>query len=296
MRNPTLIDIHAHVNFAAFREDGDVVLQRAREKNIWVINVGTQTDTSRRAIESAEKFDRGVYAIVGLHPIHLEAQEVDEEETHFKTRGEEFDYKAYKMMAQNEKVVGIGECGLDYYRLPELTPNTPNSKPNDRPNDVDEIKQRQEEALIQQIELANELNKPVMFHTRASKEDPEGAYFDLIEIIKQHPPAAGGDIHCFSGTKEIAQKFLDLGLYLSFTGIVTFKNAESLREVVRYVPLERMMVETDAPYLAPDPFRGKRCEPAHVEYTARKIAEVKGISFEEVAERTTENAKILFRL
>jgi len=299
MATPTLIDIHAHVNFSAFKEDGDAIMQRALDKNIWVINVGSQIDTSRRAIEIADRYDQGVYAIVGLHPIHLEEQEVDEEETHFKTKGEEFSHDAYAVLARHPKVVGIGECGLDYYRMPTTRHPEPGRgiPPLGRDDTlVRGIKERQREALTQQIELANIVGKPIMFHVRASREDSDDAYRDLIEIIKIHPPTQGGDMHCYNGSKEIARQFLDLGLHLSFTGIVTFKNAESLREVVRFVPLDRLMVETDSPYLAPEPFRGKRCEPSFVEFTARKIAEVKGVSFEEVAEQTTKNAKRLFRI
>ena len=305
---PLLVDIHSHVNFAAFREDGDLVLQRALEKNIWVFNIGSQFDTSKRAVEYAEKYEKGVYAIAGLHPIHLEEQEVDEEETRFKTKGEIFDRDAYLKLAQHPKVVGIGECGLDYFRIaPALTADNFFGAASKQPGALppqklpqfaleQEIKTRQREALIWQIALANEVGKPVMFHVRASKDDPEDAHFDLIEIIKKHPPKSGGDVHCFSGSKEVASKFLELGLHLSFTGIVTFRNAEALRDVVRYVPLDRMMVETDSPYLAPEPFRGKRCEPSYVEYTARKVAEVKGVTFEEVATKTTEKAMRLFKI
>lgn len=294
---PKLIDIHAHVNFAAFQEDGDAVLRRAIEKNIWVVNVGSQRDTSQRAVEIAEKYREGVYAIVGLHPIHLEEMEVDEEEHHFTTRAEEFDYEAYRALAAHSKVAALGECGLDYYRIDakEDLPIPSLVRSGQRGGFLD-VKERQKETFIQHIALANELKKPLMIHIRAAKDDPDGAYKDLAEIIRAHPLKIGGDVHCFSGSKSAAQTLLDLGLYLSFTGIITFKNAHQMRELVRYVPLERMMVETDAPYLAPDPFRGKRNEPSYVEYVARKVAEVKGLSFERVAEATTENAMKLFKL
>ena len=286
---PKLIDIHAHVNFAAFKEDGDLVLRRALDKNTWVINVGSQIDTSRRAVEIADKYPQGVYAIVGLHPIHLEEMEVDEEEHHFTTRAEQFDEGVYKALAAHPKVVALGECGLDYYRLDA------NLREEERESTRNEIMEWQKETLIQHIALANELNKPLMIHIRAAKEDPDGAYKDLAETVRTHPIHAGGDVHCFSGSKSAAQALLDLGLYLSFTGIITFKNAHEARELVRYVPLEKMLVETDAPYLAPDPYRGKRNEPSYVEYVARKVAEVKWVTFEEVAGKTTENAMRLFK-
>lgn len=316
MPNPFLVDIHAHVNFHAFREDGESVLQRALDRNIWTINVGSQKHTSASAIQLAEKFDKGIFACVGLHPIHLEQQFVDEEDTHFKTRAERFDPDIYLPLAKHEKTVAIGECGLDYYRLPSYchpelaegssanagsanSENTSTLSPSYLKRGlggVTGIKERQHNALIQQIELANGVGKPVMFHTRASREDPEDAYIDLIKVIKNHPPMKGGDIHCFSGSKDIAKQFLDLGLHLSFTGIITFKNAEDLRQVVRYVPLERIMVETDSPYLAPEPYRGKQNEPAYVEFVAKKVAEVKGVSIANVAEQTTANAINLFQL
>jgi len=239
---PKLIDIHAHVNFAAFKEDGDLVLRRALDKNIWVVNIGSQIDTSRRAVEIAERYPQGVYAIVGLHPIHLEEMEVDEEEHHFTTRAEQFDIGIYKALAAHPKVVALGECGLDYYRLDA------NLREEERESTRNEIMEWQKETLIQHIALANELNKPLMIHIRAAKEDPDGAYKDLAEIIRSNSLNAGGDVHCFSGSRETAQALLDLGLYLSFTGIITFKNAHEARELVRYVPLERMLVETKMNY------------------------------------------------
>ncbi|MEW6610933.1 MAG: TatD family hydrolase [Patescibacteria group bacterium] len=287
--NPLLIDIHSHVNFAAFKEDGDAVIARALEKGILVMNVGSQINTSHRAVEIAVKYQEGVYAIVGLHPIHLEEMEVDEEEHHFTTRAEEFNYKTYLELARHPKVVAIGECGLDYYRIDADQRGLSRGS-------TQNVVERQRETLIQHIALANELRKPLMIHLRAGKDDPDGAYMDLAEIIRVHPLDAGGDVHCFSGSKAAARALLDLGLYLSFTGIITFKNAHDARELVRYVPLEHLMVETDAPYLAPDPFRGKRNEPQFVEFVARKVAEVKGLSFEQVAEATTGNAMRLFQL
>ena len=294
---PKLIDIHAHVNFAAFKEDGDLVLRRALDKNIWVVNIGSQIDTSRRAVEIAERYPQGVYAIVGLHPIHLEEMEVDEEEHHFTTRAEQFDIGIYKALAAHPKVVALGECGLDYFRIDAKGDlPIPSFVRRGQRGGFPDVKEWQKETLIQHIALANELNKPLMIHIRAAKEDPDGAYKDLAEIIRSNSLNAGGDVHCFSGSRETAQALLDLGLYLSFTGIITFKNAHEARELVRYVPLERMLVETDAPYLAPDPYRGKRNEPSYVEFVARKVAEVKGMDLTKVAEVTTENAMKLFRL
>lgn len=272
-----LLDTHAHVNFVAYKEDGDEVTRRALKQNVWMINVGSQFDTSRRAVEYAQKYPEGVYASVGLHPIHLEEQSIDMqldeyEIIEFKAGAEKFDYERYKALAQNEKVVAIGEIGLDYYR------NAAN---------ID----LQKEILLGQMSLAQELNKPILFHCRE-------AHNDLLAILKEWDLVGNkklrGVIHSFSGRWSQAQLYLAMGFYLGFNGIITF--AQDYDKVIKQMPLDRLLVETDCPYLTPIPFRGKRNEPAYVKYVAEKIAELRGLSFEEVAEITTKNAKELFKI
>ncbi len=275
-----LIDTHTHVNFSAFKDDGAEVIKRCLDNDIWIINVGSQLSTSKRAVQIAEQYEQGVYAAVGLHPIHLHEMEVDEDEDiHFHSRAEVFDESVYKDLASSPKVVAIGEMGIDYFHLPEG-------------EDPEEVKRKQKETFLRGIKLAQELGKPIIVHTRPSKGTFD-AYDDEIGILKQ-ANYFHGVIHSFLGTFEQAQEFLQMGFYLSFNGIVTFKNAQEVQEVAKKVPLERVLLETDAPYLTPVPYRGKRNEPSYVEYVARKIAELKGISFEEVAEVTTNNARRLF--
>src|SRR3989344_854808 len=274
--SPRLIDTHSHLNFQAFREDADDVIDRSLEQGTWMINAGTQFETSRKAIELAEEYGDGVYAAVGLHPIHLFEHHVDEEETSFNARGEEFNADSYKeLVLRSTKVVAIGEFGLDYFRMPK----------NVNPKTVHEI---QEEITKQHLFLAKSVDKPVMIHCR-------DAYDELYELLKENYTGPG-EIHCFTGTWEQAKKFIDLGFYIALNGIVTFDKTGRSENVVKNLPLEFMILETDAPYLAPEPHRGKRNEPSYLKYTATKIAEIQGVSSEEVAEKTTQNARKLFRI
>jgi len=279
-----LIDTHAHVNFGAYKDDGDEIIKRAFEQNVWLINVGSQFETSRRAVEYAQKYPEGVLAAVGLHPIHLKKQEIDApideyETVEFKSGAGKFDYERYKVLAQNPKVVAIGETGLDYFHI------TKNIK------HITEEKELQKEVFVEQLRLAQDLGKPLIFHCRE-------AHQNLIEIlkskIKNQKSKITGVIHSFSGRWSQAQEYLEMGFYLGFNGIITF--ARDYDRVVKEMPLGKLLLETDCPYLTPIPFRGKRNEPAYVKYVAEKVAELRGISFEEVAEVTTKNARELFKI
>lgn len=282
---PRLIDTHAHVNFNRFKEDYKQVLDDCLAKETWVVNIGSQYETSSRAVEIAEEYKAGVYAVVGLHPIHLFSQHVDVEETSFESRQEDFDYEKYRKLAQSPKVVGIGECGLEYFRLPE--------------GQEEQVKQKQQEVFIQQIDLATRASKVLMVHSRDSSAD-------ICKVLKEHikkVPAA--IIHSFIGNWEEAKPFLDLGCYFSFNGIITYKPRKerkpgesdpNLLEAVKLIPLDKILLETDCPYLAPQSVRGTRNLPVNVKYVAEKIAEIKGLAVEEVARVTTETARKLFEI
>lgn len=282
-----LVDYHSHINFSAFINDADEVIKRALNGGVFMILVGTQIDTSQRAVEMAEKYAKGVYAAIGLHPIHLEDMEIDEEEINFKARAEIFEPKKYRALAQSKKVVAIGECGLDYFH--------PHNK------------ERQIAVFRQHLDLADELDLPVILHCRGSKDNPNDAYIDILDILKNRPLKNGGAIHCFMSTLEIARQFLDLGFYIGFTGVITFPRPKSAlnglsvgqaktayAEIVREVPLDKILVETDAPYLAPVPFRGKRNEPLYVRYVAEKIAEIKNMNKEDIEKQLFENTLRVF--
>jgi len=282
-----LFDVHTHTQFAAFKDDAALVIQRALDAGVWMVNVGTQKDTSAKAVELANKYPAGVYATVGLHPIHTERSYHDPQELGiiqqsadyesmmvggFTSRGEEFDYEYYKKLAQASKVVAIGECGLDYYRLGEDT------------------KEKQRAAFVQQIELAYELKKPLMIHCRQ-------AFGDLIEILNsklQILNSLPGVVHFFSGTKDDAKKLLDRGFYFSFGGVITF--TRDYDEVVKYIPWERILLETDAPYVTPTPYRGKRNEPSYIIETAKVISYLKNTPLPEASSITYKNALDIFGL
>lgn len=321
-----LIDTHAHVNFRSFKDDAKETLQRALDAGVWTINVGSQIDTSRHALNLAESFETGVYAVIGLHPEHTHSQFVDEEETHFKTREEDFDIKLYEELVKHPKVVGIGECGLDYYRLPK----------EEGRGLIEQIKQKQIEVFKKQIRFAKQHNKVLVVHSRPAKGD-ESLYDDLLNIFdEENKPsvipsesAAGRraeesfivdklsnlrdpstrpdksgfgrddkplrfEIHSYTGSPEYLQKFLDRGAYVSFNGIITFDKTGNMEKLVQLAPLDRILLETDCPYLTPVPNRGKRNEPAFVKYVAEKVAEIKNLSVGEISEATTGNAKKLF--
>lgn len=282
------IDTHAHLNINAFKDDYDAVISKCAQESVAIINVGTQQDTSKRAVELAEAYDN-CFAIIGLHPVHTSASYHDEQELGenmkaFTSRGEEFDAAYYRELAQGEKVVAIGECGLDYYRLEKDT------------------RAVQEKVFIAQIELANELGLPLMIHTRDAKGNSASAkadagvgnvYDDTYEILKAHAKVRG-NVHFYAGTYEQARKFFDIGFSVSFTGVITF--AKDYEEVVRNAPLDMIHGETDCPYVAPVPYRGQRCEPWMVKEVYKKIAEIRGEDEEKVREQLVENAKRLYKL
>lgn len=282
------IDTHAHVNINAFKADAEAVIARCRDEGVVMINVGTQADTSKRAVELAREADN-CFAIVGLHPVHTSASYHDESELGenmkaFTSRGEEFDAVYYRDLAKNKKVVAIGECGLDYYRLEKDT------------------KAIQEKAFIEQIELANELGLPLMIHTRDAKGNSASAkadagagnvYDDTYDILRAHSKVLG-NVHFYAGTYAQAKKFFDIGFSVSFTGVITF--TKDYEEVVRRSPLDMIHAETDCPYVAPVPYRGQRCEPWMVKEVYKKIAEIRGEDEGVVRQQLMENAKSLYKL
>lgn len=275
-----LVDTHCHVQFNAYKDDWLEVIKRCEDKDMILNCVGSQIDTSRRAVEFAKKYNH-IFATVGLHPVHLFSTYVDEGEVVFKTKEESFDYEEYKKLALDPKTIAIGECGLELYHLPENI-------------DRAEILKRQEETFVAQSKLAKECGLPVVIHVRE-------AHPEMIALLKKIPEKVQGVVHCYTGNWEHAKQYLDLGLYLGFTGVTTFPPKKTnptpqleLLEVIRNCPLEKILVETDSPYLAPQAYRGERCEPWMVEEVIKKIAEVKGLSLRDIEEIVLKNTKTLF--
>lgn len=265
-------DAHTHTNFVAYNDDREATIVRAKDAGVGMNVVGTQLDTSKAAVALAEQYDN-VWATIGLHPVHTaksyhDVKELGEGGKEFTSRGEIFDMAAYEAIGKNPRVIAVGECGLDYYRVEEST------------------KDVQSKAFIEQIELANTLGKPLMLHIR-------NAYDDALEILKAHAKVKG-DVHFFAGDWGIAKKFLDFGFTLSFTGVVTFTH--DYDEVIKNTPLDMLLSETDAPYITPTPHRGKRNEPSYIPLIVNKIAEIRGEDSEEVAAKLLENAKRVFGL
>ena len=282
-----LIDTHCHVHFNAYKDDMDEVVKETLKNDVAMITVGTQRSTSKNGVELAKKYD-GLWAAVGLHPSHLFETFVDEDEVKLHSKNETFDIEYYRELSKDPKVVAIGEMGLDYFHV------------HDGVSLLDQ-KKKQFETWEAGARLAKEENLPLITHCRDAHDDQ----VKLIE--KVYGPWSEGDpkrgvIHCFTGTKRDAEKYFKLGFMISFTGIITFPprkadieaGKETLQDVVKWAPLDKIMVETDAPYLSPVPYRGKRNHPMYVKYVAEKVAELKDISYEEVAQSTTDNAKRLF--
>ncbi|MCD8494542.1 MAG: TatD family hydrolase [Candidatus Pacebacteria bacterium] len=277
------IDIHAHLNFAAYDTDRQAVLDRMRAAGVYAINVGTQASTSQIAVDMADQHEH-LFAIIGLHPIHTDASyhdtdEIGQEGIAFTSRGEVFDSAYYRALAAHSRVVGIGETGLDYYRT------SPDSL------------EKQKAAFHAQIALALECDLPLMLHIRPSQKSYD-AYDDVLEILKPYKEIHGdrlrGNVHFFAGTPEIAQAFIGLGFYISFTGVITF--ASGFKELVKAVPLDRIMSETDCPYVTPEPYRGIRNEPTYVIEVVKRIALWKECSETEVKRTLYENACRLFKI
>jgi len=291
-----LADSHCHLQFNGYNENRVEVTKRCQNNGMLLNIVGTQQDTSRKAVELAEQFNN-FYATIGLHPVHINSAELDEEESSFITREEKFDKDYYRQLAKSKKVIGIGECGIDLFHIPKNVP-------------VADILDKQKEEFIKQIELARELNLALVIHIRNSdNSELPNAYDEVLKIFNSRElenKSSGesvGVIHCYGGNPSQAQKFLDAGFYLGITGIITFAPKKSnpqpsldLVEIVKNTPLERLLIETDSPYLAPQKYRGQQCEPWMVAEVAKKIAEIKNLKIEEVIKITSENFKKLFKI
>ncbi|MEO5927395.1 MAG: TatD family hydrolase [Patescibacteria group bacterium] len=276
---PRLIDSHCHLHFPAYDEDREAVLSRLKETDTWAVTVGTTLGTSKGAVAFAEATD-GVWATVGYHPEHFTSAYHDEAEG---DAGEYSIEEIAKVARSSKKVVAIGETGLDFYRI-------------DEGRNRDEAIAQQEKGFREHIALAKELNLPVVIHCRE-------ALARLAEIVRAEKEKGWNGravVHCYTGTWEEAQPLLDLGLYLSFTGIITFPPKKTddperhVHRVIERMPIDRILVETDAPWLTPVPFRGKRNEPSYVQYVAEQIAMLRNVTVGEIAEQTTENARKLF--
>lgn len=256
-RKPMIFESHAHYDSQQFDEDRDELLGSMPEKGIGtIINSGADWDSVIEVVELAHKYPH-VYAAVGMHPD--EVGDLDEER-----------FAYMKLQCQKDKVVAVGEIGLDYYW-------------DNESHDV------QKKWFIRQLELARELDLPVIIHSR-------DAAADTLEIMKKYAQGLRGVIHCFSYSKELAMEYVKMGFYIGVGGVVTFKNGKKLKEIVQEIPLERILLETDSPYLAPVPHRGKRNSSLYIPHIAQEIADLKGITYEEVIAQTEQNGKELFRI
>ncbi len=253
-----LFDTHAHLNDSRFKEDREAVINSLKKEKIeYVVNPGADIPSSLSAIELSKKYDF-IYAAVGVHP--HDVKDMDEDTM-----------AVLKSLSQNEKVVAIGEIGLDYYY-------------DNSPRDL------QIKWFEKQVELANEVKLPIIIHDRDAHQDT----FDIIKNKKDE--AIGCVLHCYSGNVELAREYVKMGCFISIAGPVTFKNNKKTQEVVKEIPLEHLLIETDSPYLSPHPHRGKRNDPRFVRYVAEKIAMEKGISYEKVCQVTMENGKRFFNI
>ncbi|MBS7527171.1 TatD family hydrolase [Fusibacter paucivorans] len=253
-----LFDSHAHVDSSQFDHDRALVIKRAGLNDItYIMNPGADLKSSYEAVKLAEQYDF-IHAAVGIHP-------------HDVVDMDDMMLKMIANLAKKPVVKAIGEIGLDYYR--DLSP-----------------RDLQQKWFIEQLALAKSMQLPVIIHDRDANDD-------VLRILKtQKQFETGVLMHCYSGSRELARQYVELGAYLSIAGPVTYKNARKLIEVAEYVPLDRLMIETDSPYLTPEPYRGKRNEPMNVRYTCERIAQIKGISFEALAEITLNNAKTYFKI
>ncbi|MGI6713780.1 MAG: TatD family hydrolase [Bacilli bacterium] len=254
-----LIDTHAHLNDHKFKNILSEVINRAQKEQVKkIIVVGWDEASSRKAIELAHHYSF-IYAAVGFHPENL--KNIDDESL-----------RRIKELAQDEKVVAIGEIGLDYYWSKD-----------------ENSRLRQREYFVKQIHIANEIQKPIIVHSRE-------ASLDTYNILRENIPTYQGVMHCYSGSKEMALQYIELGLYISLAGPVTFKNAKTPKEVAEVVPLEWLLIETDCPYLAPHPYRGQLNECSLIPLVAKEISAIKKLSLEEVAQQTSANAERLFKI
>jgi TatD DNase family protein len=282
-----LIETHAHLDFPDFAHDLEDVLCRAADAGVTrIITIGTSLESSRRAIDMAEKHS-AVFAAIGVHPTSVEAAEDDV-------------ITPLRELAKNPRVVAIGETGLDYHQLPsekvakEKQVQVMTALRTETDEEIEAqirdgaYKSKQASLFQQQLDLAVELDLNVVIHQR-------DAWEDTLKIMEPYTGKLRGVFHCFGGSLDQANEVLNLDHLVSFTGIVTFKNGAAVREVAAQVPLWKFMVETDCPYLAPVPFRGKRCEPAHTRIVAEAIAAARAVPLEEIAEATTETAEKFFR-
>jgi TatD DNase family protein len=283
-----LIETHAHLDYPDFANDLDEVLRRAIEAGVTrIITIGTSVESSRRAVDLAEKYSN-IYAVIGVHPT-------------FAERAAEDIIAPLRDLAQSRRVVAIGETGLDYHQLPSVEAAKQKNVQvfaralqGETEEEIEAniqdgaYKSRQASLFEQQLDLAAELGLNVVIHQR-------DAWNDTFEIMKPYTGKLRGVFHCFGGSLEQANEVIGLDHLVSFTGIVTFKNGADVRDVAAQIPIWKFMVETDCPYLAPVPFRGKRCEPAHTRIVAETIAIARGILLEDLAEMTTQTAEEFFR-
>ncbi len=283
-----LIETHAHLDYPDFAPDFDDVLRRANEAGVTrIITIGTSIESSRRVIALAEEHPE-IFAVIGVHP----TSENPPEDVMTPLRE----------LAKHPRVVGIGETGLDYHSLPSMQAAKDNrvqvfanALQGETEQQIDAsiedgaVKSKQAMLFEEQLDLAAELGLNVVVHQR-------DAWSDTLAILRRYSEKLRGVFHCFGGTREQAEEVLALGHLVSFTGIVTFKNGASVREIAAQIPLDKFMVETDCPYLAPAPFRGKRCEPAHTRLVAESIALARRIPLSELAGATTETAQEFFAL
>ena len=282
-----LIETHAHLDYPDFANDLDDVVRRAADAGVTrIITIGTSIESSRRAIDLAEKYP-AVYATIGVHPTYVEEAEEDV-------------FTPLRELAKNPRVVAIGETGLDYHRLPseEVAKEKQVQVMTALRTETDEeieaqirdgaYKSKQASLFQQQLDLAVELGLNAVIHQR-------DAWEDTLKIMQPYAGKLRGVFHCFGGSLDQANEVLNLDHLVSFTGIVTFKNGAAVREVVAQIPVWKFMVETDCPYLAPVPFRGKRSEPAHTRIVAESIAAARQVPLEEIAEATTETADKFFK-
>lgn len=274
-----LFDAHTHIQFPIYDDNRNEVIKRAQMARVKMVAVGTQYSTSLAAIELAEKYPRDIWASVGFHPNHV----VDRDWYHDKkeqtlSSPEVFDIEKFKELATHPKVVAIGECGLDYYRIK---------------NHELGIEEAQKKIFLEQAELAKEFDKALMIHCRPSK-GTDNTYEDLLSIIPNSLFIIPKIFHFYVGSLLITKKLVDAGFYFTFGGVITF--SRDYDEIIKYIPLDKIMLETDAPYVAPDPYRGKQNEPSYIIETAKKMAEIKNISYDEVVKITTSTALQIFKI